>query len=146
MRYSKVLAFAILLAALTSVPRSAPAQVSINIGPEPACPYGYYDYAPYNCAPYGYYGPEPFSVKSTNSGKGSRPITRNPPDGVAAPSSRATPSPQRDWQQCYIAAREPVGICRRRSNCVPGLTWATDLKTMTIDQPTASSARYFGQA
>jgi len=46
MRYSKVLAFAILLAALTSVPRSAPAQVSINIGPEPACPYGYYDYAP----------------------------------------------------------------------------------------------------
>ena len=44
MRYSKVLAFAILLAALTSVPRSAPAQVSINIGPEPACPYGYYDY------------------------------------------------------------------------------------------------------
>jgi len=59
MRYSKVLAFAILLAALTSVPRSAPAQVSINIGPEPACLYGYYDYAPYNCAPY--YGPEWFS-------------------------------------------------------------------------------------
>jgi hypothetical protein len=61
MHYSKVLAFAILLAALTSVPRSAPAQVAINIGPEPACPYGYYDYAPYNCAPYGYYGPEWFS-------------------------------------------------------------------------------------
>jgi hypothetical protein len=30
------------------------AQVSINIGPEPVCPYGYYDYAPYTCAPYGY--------------------------------------------------------------------------------------------
>jgi len=42
MRYSKVLAFAILLAILTSIPSSAPAQVSINIGPEPACPYGYY--------------------------------------------------------------------------------------------------------
>jgi hypothetical protein len=27
---------------------------------EPACPYGYYDYAPYACAPYGYYGPEWF--------------------------------------------------------------------------------------
>lgn len=26
----------------------------------PACPYGYYDYAPYDCAPYGYYGPEWF--------------------------------------------------------------------------------------
>jgi len=39
----------------------AGAQVSINIGPEPECPYGYYDYAPYGCAPYGYYGPEWFS-------------------------------------------------------------------------------------
>jgi hypothetical protein len=61
MRYSQVLAVAILLAALTSIPSSAPAQVSINIGSEPACPYGYYDYAPNNCAPYGYYGPEWFS-------------------------------------------------------------------------------------
>jgi hypothetical protein len=25
------------------------------------CPYGYYDYAPYNCAPYGYYGSEWFT-------------------------------------------------------------------------------------
>jgi hypothetical protein len=40
---------------------SAQAQVSISIGAAPACPYGYYDYAPYNCAPYGYYGPEWFS-------------------------------------------------------------------------------------
>src|SRR5580692_775865 len=37
------------------------AQVSIGVGVEPACPYGYYDYAPYACAPYGYYGPEWFS-------------------------------------------------------------------------------------
>ena len=38
------------------------AQVSfgINLGPEPVCPYGYFDYAPYNCAPYGYYGPDWF--------------------------------------------------------------------------------------
>ncbi len=39
----------------------APAQISINIGPEPGCPYGYYDYAPYSCSPYGYYGPDWFS-------------------------------------------------------------------------------------
>lgn len=39
----------------------APAQVSINIGAAPACPYGYYDYAPYNCSPYGYYGPDWFN-------------------------------------------------------------------------------------
>src|SRR6185437_15470558 len=37
------------------------AQVSINIGAAPECPYGYYDVAPYGCAPSGYYGPEWFS-------------------------------------------------------------------------------------
>jgi len=39
----------------------ARAQVSVNIGVAPECPYGYYDAAPYNCAPSGYYGPEWFS-------------------------------------------------------------------------------------
>ena len=39
----------------------AEAQVTINIGAPPECPYGYYDYAPYACAPWGYYGPEWFS-------------------------------------------------------------------------------------
>lgn len=43
-----------------SVPK-AEAQVSINIGAAPECPYGYYDVAPYGCAPSGYYGPEWFS-------------------------------------------------------------------------------------
>ena len=37
------------------------AQISINIGVAPDCPYGYYDYAPYNCVPDGYYGPEWFN-------------------------------------------------------------------------------------
>ena len=37
------------------------AQVSVNIGVAPECPYGYYDYAPYACAPYGYYGPNWFA-------------------------------------------------------------------------------------
>jgi len=44
-----------------SAPRTTRAQVNVNIGIEPDCPYGYYDYAPYACAPYGYYGPEWFS-------------------------------------------------------------------------------------
>lgn len=26
----------------------------------PDCPYGYYDFTPYDCAPFGYYGPEWF--------------------------------------------------------------------------------------
>jgi hypothetical protein len=38
----------------------AEAQVSVNIGVAPECPYGYYDVAPYSCAPAGYYGPEWF--------------------------------------------------------------------------------------
>jgi hypothetical protein len=37
------------------------AQVTVSVGAAPVCPYGYYDYAPYNCAPYGFYGPEWFS-------------------------------------------------------------------------------------
>jgi hypothetical protein len=37
------------------------AQVSVSVGVEPECPYGYYDVAPYNCAPTGYYGPEWFN-------------------------------------------------------------------------------------
>jgi hypothetical protein len=56
--FGKFLALPALIAALLSVPSSAAAQVSINIGLEPVCPYGYYDFAPYNCAPYGYYGPD----------------------------------------------------------------------------------------
>jgi hypothetical protein len=39
----------------------APSQVVVNIGPVPDCPYGYFDYAPYDCAPYGYYGPDWFN-------------------------------------------------------------------------------------
>jgi hypothetical protein len=39
----------------------AEAQVSVDIGVAPECPYGYYDVAPYSCAPTGYYGPEWFS-------------------------------------------------------------------------------------
>jgi hypothetical protein len=37
------------------------AQVQVDIGVVPDCPYGYYDVAPYDCAPYGYYGPEWFT-------------------------------------------------------------------------------------
>ena len=44
---------------IAAVP-SAEAQVSVDIGPAPDCPYGYYDVAPYSCAPAGYYGPEWF--------------------------------------------------------------------------------------
>jgi len=46
----------------TTLPTAhAQVAVGVQIGPEPACPYGYYDYAPYPCAPYGYYGPEWFT-------------------------------------------------------------------------------------
>ena len=61
LKYLALLAVAAGLS-LLAVPK-AHAQVSfgINIGPAPVCPYGYFDYAPYNCAPYGYYGPTWFN-------------------------------------------------------------------------------------
>jgi hypothetical protein len=37
------------------------AQISVEVGAAPECPYGYYDAAPYDCAPYGYYGSEWFA-------------------------------------------------------------------------------------
>src|ERR1700735_285189 len=39
----------------------AKAQVGVEVGVAPECPYGYYDVAPYSCAPSGYYGPEWFT-------------------------------------------------------------------------------------
>jgi hypothetical protein len=61
MRNWKFYALPVLIGVVLSIPRTAPAQVSVNIGAAPVCPYGYFDYAPYSCAPYGYYGPEWFS-------------------------------------------------------------------------------------
>ena len=48
------------LAAAVTVAAFAVPQAQAQYEDEPACPYGYYDYAPYACAPYGYYGPEWF--------------------------------------------------------------------------------------
>ena len=61
MSHWKSFACSTLTAALMSAASLAPAQISINIGEQPVCPYGYFDYAPYNCAPYGYYGPDWFN-------------------------------------------------------------------------------------
>jgi hypothetical protein len=44
-----------LLAGLAVTP-SAQAQINIQIGIQPSCPYGYYDAEPYGCAPRGFYG------------------------------------------------------------------------------------------
>jgi hypothetical protein len=52
---------AVAVVAFAATAPKAEAQVNIAIGVEPACPYGYYDFAPYPCAPYGYYGPEWFA-------------------------------------------------------------------------------------
>jgi hypothetical protein len=54
-----VLATAAAICFIVTAPTTQ-AQVSVNIGVAPDCPYGYYDVKPYDCAPYGYYGPEWF--------------------------------------------------------------------------------------
>ncbi len=46
---------------LTATAPKAEAQVAVDVGVAPDCPYGYYDVAPYGCAPAGYYGPEWFN-------------------------------------------------------------------------------------
>lgn len=63
MSFNKLLLFSAASAALLIAPAVSPAQVSIGIGVggPPGCPYGYFNYAPYNCAPYGYYGPDWFN-------------------------------------------------------------------------------------
>lgn len=61
MHLLKSLGLLSLLYALSGVTPSVPAQISVSVGVAPVCPYGYFDYAPYNCAPYGYYGPDWFT-------------------------------------------------------------------------------------
>src|ERR1700747_2431328 len=56
-----VLVVGILLTLIAAPTTRAQVSVGVDIGAEPICPYGYYDYSPYACAPYGYYGPEWFS-------------------------------------------------------------------------------------
>ena len=46
---------------LTTITPRASAQVGVEVGVAPECPYGYYDATPYVCAPAGYYGPEWFN-------------------------------------------------------------------------------------
>jgi hypothetical protein len=67
-RFVKTHTFLSLAAAVAAIAFTAAASqahaaidLNVNLGPAPACPYGYYDYAPYSCAPYGYYGPEWFN-------------------------------------------------------------------------------------
>lgn len=60
MRGFTVILFAAVGAIGTAIAPRAQAQVEVNIGAAPGCPYGYYDVPPYACAPAGYYGPEWF--------------------------------------------------------------------------------------
>jgi len=52
---------AVAVIGFTATAPVAKAQVGVEIGVAPDCPYGYYDVPPYTCAPYGYYGPEWFN-------------------------------------------------------------------------------------
>lgn len=60
MKHWKAIALAAVAAALFCTAPSAKSQVVVGVGVAPVCPYGYFDYPPYDCAPYGYYGPDWF--------------------------------------------------------------------------------------
>ncbi len=59
--FAVALLAAVLGVGVTATAPVAAAQVGVEVGVAPECPYGYYDVAPYSCAPAGYYGPEWFS-------------------------------------------------------------------------------------
>jgi hypothetical protein len=61
-RFLALAAVAAILCTATTPKTQAQAQVEVNVGAAPDCPYGYYDYAPYNCVPDGYYGSEWFTA------------------------------------------------------------------------------------
>ena len=62
MKLSRLIAVPVLaVICLAGANTQAAAQISINIGVAPVCPYGYFNYAPYQCAPFGYYGPQWFT-------------------------------------------------------------------------------------
>lgn len=63
MKWFRLFAVPVLAAlclSLSSANASAQVSINVQIGPEPVCPYGYFNYAPYQCAPFGYYGPQWF--------------------------------------------------------------------------------------
>lgn len=49
--------FMLLLAAAAGSCTAQSAKGAATNSTPPNCPYGYFDFAPYDCAPYGYYGP-----------------------------------------------------------------------------------------
>jgi len=59
-RFAVVWLAAVLGAGIMAIAPRAGAQVGVEVGVAPDCPYGYYDVPPYACAPAGYYGPEWF--------------------------------------------------------------------------------------
>ena len=60
LRFFTLTAAAAFLLAVAAPSARAQVSVGVQIGSPPDCPYGYFDYAPYDCAPIGYYGPQWF--------------------------------------------------------------------------------------
>ena len=115
MHHRKLFLLTILATALLSVARPASAGVAINIGVPPACPYGYFDYAPYSCAPYGYYGPEWFTGGVfIGAGPWFHGPHRKPEFFIdRAPDDRPQAPPQKDG-----GGRLPVSPEPSRQNCL----------------------------
>ncbi|MGH9744175.1 MAG: hypothetical protein ACRD51_17680 [Candidatus Acidiferrum sp.] len=61
LKYLGLATVAGLFLCLTTAAPNVQAQVSVDIGVAPLCPYGYFSVPPYACAPYGYYGSEWFT-------------------------------------------------------------------------------------
>src|ERR1700683_2088695 len=89
-------------AVASGAPKAA-AQVTVDVGVAPDCPYGYYDYAPYNCGPDGYCGAEWFNrgilsgagpcFHGSNDFHGNVDNSFDPQHGYSGPSPKAGDKP-----------------------------------------------------
>ena len=134
MSLGKILTLPVLAAALLSAtlvaPAKAPAQISIgvNFGAEPVCPYGYFDYAPYNCAPYGTMGltgSTAVSLSAQATGSMGRSTS-------TATSTTATIPSMATKGRCPGAARNPSTTSRAMRRATERATWVL----LRMNQPT----------
>ena len=137
MRYLKLLTLIVITVALMNAGPVAPAaQISVGIGVAPVCPYGYFDYAPYDCAPYGYYGPDWF-VGGVFLGAG--PWFHGPHGFYGHVDNRYDPQSMAITGQCRLAGHSRSSTSSPMKHATARATQATP--TTLLLQSTAADIR-----
>ena len=124
-RWKSLAFFALAVALMTGV-STAPGQISVSIGVEPVCPYGYFDYAPYDCAPYGYYGPDFFvGGLFIGAGPGSMDPEASPVTSITATILATVTKdrcPRAERRRSATSSRTKLGMGEATSFLMPATT------------------------